>query len=189
MHEGVVRLSRGVGLPQPLPDVDGLALRLPGEGVGGAPLDLLINSAWRYVFAPSVLAPVWSAVLPHRTGTGRRVLLGARPVEGGFRLLAAPLLGAWQPWARLELGEEVDGEQLRFAPTVGADDLQPVELFRSLRGWSYEASQAGPGLSSTPPARSARSTPPGRRSPARRAAGPRRAARAAAAAGRAAQRR
>ena len=143
VHEGVVRLSRGVGLPEPLPDVEGLALRLPGEGVGGAPLDLLINSAWRYVFAPSALSPVWSAVLPHRTGTGRRVLLGARPVQGGFRLLAATPLGAWQPWARLELGEEVDGEQLRFLPTIGADDLQPVELFRTLRAWSYEASQSG----------------------------------------------
>jgi hypothetical protein len=143
VHEGVVRLSRGAGLPAPLPDVDGLALRLPGEGLDGAPLDLLVNSAWRYVFAPSVLSSVWSAVLPHRTGTGRRVLLGARPVDGGFRLLAAPLLGAWQPWGRLELGEEVAGEQLRFTPTTGAADLQPVALFRSLRAWSYEASQAG----------------------------------------------
>ncbi len=143
VHEGVVRLSRGVGLPRPLPDVEGLALRLPGEALGGAPLDLLVNSAWRYVFAPSVLSPVWSAVLPHRTGTGRRVLLGARPVAGGFRMLAAPLLGAWQPWGRLELGEQVEGEHLRFAPTVGAEDLQPTELFRALRSWSYEASQAG----------------------------------------------
>src|SRR3712207_8796467 len=33
-HEGVVRLSRGAGLPEPLPDVEGLALRLPGLGVG-----------------------------------------------------------------------------------------------------------------------------------------------------------
>ena len=46
-HQGVVRLSRGAGLPAPLPDVEGLALRLPGRGVGGAPLDLLVNSAWR----------------------------------------------------------------------------------------------------------------------------------------------
>jgi hypothetical protein len=52
VHQGVVRLSRGAGLPEPLPDVEGLALRLPDLGVGGAPLDLLINSAWRYVFAP-----------------------------------------------------------------------------------------------------------------------------------------
>jgi hypothetical protein len=143
VHTGLVRLSRGAGLPEPLPDVEGLALRLPGLGVDGAPLDLLINSAWRYVFAPSVLSPTWSAVLPHRTGSGRRVLLGARPQAGGFQLLAAPPLGPWQPWGRLELGAQLDGEQLRFLPTIGAPDLQPVELFRTLRAWSYEASQAG----------------------------------------------
>ena len=143
VHTGLVRLSRGAGLPEPLPDVEGLALRLPDLGVGGAPLDLLINSAWRYVFVPSVLAPTWSAVLPHRTGSARRVLLGARPDRTGFTLVAAPLLGDWTPWGRLDLGDVLDGEDLRFAPTIGAPDLQPVELFRTLRAWSYEASQAG----------------------------------------------
>lgn len=146
VHEGVVRLSRAVGLPQPLPDAEGLALRLPGLGIGGAPLDLLVNSAWRFVFAPAVLSPVWSAILPHRTGDGRRVLIGARPLGAlrtdGFQMLAAPVLGSWQPWGELRLGEEVDGEQLRFAPTLGADDLQPVQLFRRLRARSYERSQA-----------------------------------------------
>lgn len=141
-HSGVVRLSRGVGLPSPLPDVEGLALRLPGLGTGGAPLDLLVNSAWRFIFAPRVLSPTWSTVLPYRTGSGRRVLLGARPTPTGFVLLAAPLLGAWRPWGRLELGAAYDGEHLRFAPTIGADDLEPVALFRTLRAWSYDASQA-----------------------------------------------
>jgi len=141
-HDGVVRLSRGAGLPAPLPDVDGLALRLPGLGVGGAPLDLLVNSAWRFAFAPTALSGTWSSILPHRTGTGRLVLVGARPTTSGFQLLLAPPLGAWQPWARLTLGGPVDGEQLRFAPTVGADDLVPVALFRTLRAWSYDASQA-----------------------------------------------
>jgi hypothetical protein len=111
--------------------------------VEGAPLDLLINSAWRYAFVPSVLAPTWSAVLPHRTGTGRRVLLGS--ASGPDRLHAAGRSPArrWAPWGRLDLGEVVDGEDLRFVPTIGAPDLQPVELFRTLRAWSYEASSAG----------------------------------------------
>lgn len=141
-HEGVVRLSRAVGLPAPLPDAEGLALRLPGQGVDGTPLDLLINSAWRYVFAPSVLSPVWSAILPHRTAIGRLVLLGARPEDGGFALLVAAPLGRWRQWGRLSLAAEFDGEHLQFAPTVGAPDLQPVELFRTLRARSYDASQA-----------------------------------------------
>lgn len=143
VHEGVVRVSRAVGLPAPLPDVDGLALRLPGLGSGGAPLDLLVNSAWRYAFVPSVVSLTWSSVLPYRTGTGRQVLLGARPTGDGFTLLVAPPLGAWLEWGELTLGEPVDGEDLRFRPTVGADDLQPVALFRTLRQWSYDSSQAG----------------------------------------------
>ena len=146
VHEGVARLSRAVGLPPSFPDAEGLALRLPGLGVGGAPLDLLVNSAWRFVFAPAALSPVWSAILPHCTGDGRRVLLGARPLGAlradGFEMLAARPLGPWEPWGELLLGETVDGEELRFAPTVGADDLQPVQLFRALRARSYEKSQA-----------------------------------------------
>jgi len=142
-HEGVVRRSRGAGLPSPLPDVDGFALRLPGLGMGGAPLDLLVNSAWRYAFVPSLLAPTWSAILPHRTGSGRLVLLGARPTAAGFDLLVASPLGPWRRWGTLESGAPVDGEELRFAPTLGADDLVPVPLFRSLRAWSYDASSAG----------------------------------------------
>ncbi len=142
VHEGLVRISRAVGLREPLPDAEGLALRLPGLGVGGAPLDILINSAWRYVFAPAVLSPVWSAILPHRTGSGRRVLLGARPHDDGFTMLAAPLAGRWEPWGELVLGAPVDGERLRFEPTLGADDLRPVPLLRQLRAQSYERSQA-----------------------------------------------
>ena len=150
--QGVVRLSRGAGLPAPLPDVEGLALRLPGQGVDGAPLDLLINSAWRYAFVPSALAPTWSAILPHRTGSGRRVLLGARPSDDGFALLFADLLGPWRQWGRLALAGELDGEHLRFAPTVGAADLQPVELFRTLRARSYDASHAARQAPDTTPA-------------------------------------
>lgn len=143
IHSGLVRLSRGAGLPAPLPDVDGLALRLPALGVDGMPLDLLVNSAWRYAFAPSVLTPTWSAVLPHRTSSGRLVLVGARPVPEGFVMLAASPLGRWRPWGRLTIGGLLEVPELRFAPTVGADDLQPVGLFRTLRAWSYDASQAG----------------------------------------------
>src|SRR5687768_7464919 len=45
-HRGVVRLSRSAGFPPPLPDVGGLAVRLPGLGAGGGPLDLLMSTAW-----------------------------------------------------------------------------------------------------------------------------------------------
>ncbi len=142
-HEGLVRVSRGLGLPAPLPDVLGLALRLPGLGVGGAPLDLLMNtSALRFAFWPDWLSRTYSAILPHRTGSGQRVVLGARPVEGGWELLVAEPLGAWAVWGRLDLGPVVETERIRFLPTVGADDLAPVELLRQVRHEAYLRSQA-----------------------------------------------
>ena len=70
------------------------------------------------------------------------MLLGARPADDGFTLLVADPVGPWRQWGRLHLGAELDGEDLRFAPTVGAADLRPVELFRRLRAQSYDASQA-----------------------------------------------
>ncbi len=151
-HDVVVRLSRGVGLPEPLPDIVGLAIRFEGRGKGGGPLDVLVNTAGgppvlRHVFLPAPLGRTFSSVLPYRTGSGRQVLLGARD-EGrgtGWELLAASLTGPWTRWGRLTLGRELPAEvseELRFRPTLGADDLQQVELFRSLRDLSYRESQA-----------------------------------------------
>lgn len=141
-HPAVVRLSRALGLPRPLPDAEGLALRLPGLGVGGAPLDLLVNTAWRYVFVPRFLSATWSTLLPYDTGSGRRLVLGARPTREGFTLLAAGLLGPWREWGRVVLGAPFDGEDLAFAPTVGAPDLVPVRFLRGLRAQAYDRSQA-----------------------------------------------
>ncbi len=149
-HRAVVRVSRGVGLPEPLPDVLGLAIRLDGLGRDGEPLDLLVNTSGgppvlRHLFLPAPLAGTFSSVLPYRTGSGRLVLLGARRDGDGWELLAASLAGPWKRWGRLTLGAavpDVESEQLRFRPTVGADDLQPVELFRAVRDRSYRQSQA-----------------------------------------------
>lgn len=82
-HGGVVRLSRSVGLPEPLPDIEGLALRLPGLGVDGRPLDVLVVSAVRFAFVPSGISRTWSSILPHRTAPHR--LGSARPDRGSPR--------------------------------------------------------------------------------------------------------
>ena len=149
-HDAVVRISRGAGLPEPLPDVVGLAVRVDGLGRDGGPLDLLVNTAGgppvlRHVFLPAPLGRTFSSVLPYRTGSGRTVLLGAREDGDGYDLLAAPLTGGWTRWGRLTLGDPLPGtvsEELRFRPTLGADDLQPVALFRAVRDLSYRLSQA-----------------------------------------------
>ncbi|MGY1708456.1 hypothetical protein ACI8AC_02990 [Geodermatophilus sp. SYSU D00758] len=151
-HEVVVRVSRAVGLPEPLPDVVGLAIRFDGQGGDGGPLDVLVTTAGsppglRHVFLPEPLGRTFSAVLPHRTGSGRLVVLGARrdATGAGWDLLAAPVAGRWRRWGGLTLGAALpdpDAEGLRFRPTVGADDLQPVALFRAVRARSYRESQA-----------------------------------------------
>ncbi|MGY1795162.1 hypothetical protein ACI796_14385 [Geodermatophilus sp. SYSU D00525] len=149
-HDVVVRLSRGAGLPEPLPDVVGLAVRFPGLGWGGAPLDVLVNTSGglpglRHLFVPRPLGRTFSSVLPYRTGSGRLVVLGARSEGAGWDLLAAPLAGGWTRWGRLTVGAarpDAESEVLRFRPTLGADDLQPVALFRAVRDLSYRGSQA-----------------------------------------------
>lgn len=90
--KGVVRVSRGVGLPAPAPAA--ACCSAPARPGPGSPCS------------------------PRRSSAG------------------------WLEWGELTLGEPVDGERLRFRPTVGADDLEPVELFRTVRAWSYDASQA-----------------------------------------------
>jgi hypothetical protein len=86
-------------------------------------------------------------VLPYRTGSGRLLLLGARDEGTGtsWELLSASLAGAWTRWGRLTLGPVLPAEvseELRFRPTLGADDLQQVALFRAVRDQSYRESQA-----------------------------------------------
>ena len=148
-HDVVVRVSRGAGLPEPLPDVLGLAVRFGGLGKGGGPLDLLVNTSGgapglRHLFVPAPVGRTYSSVLPYRTGSGRVIMLGARGDGGGWALLAATLAGGWTRWGRLTPGPALpDGEAegLRFRPTLGADDLQPVELFRAVRDRSHRESQ------------------------------------------------
>lgn len=117
----VVRLSRAVGLPSGLPDVLGLALRVPGApvdergdgdgedgGDGGAVVDLLFAttglgrlSRWALVPHRDVAVP-YGALLPLRAPRGL-VLLAVAPageaVGAGrlsWRLLAAAPLGEWE---------------------------------------------------------------------------------------------
>jgi hypothetical protein len=120
----VVRVSRGTGIPAPLPDLLGLAVRLTGPG--GEPVDLLLTSAGRGRLGRLLPVPrrdaavVYSSVMGYRSdaGTIRLAALPERraaPAEPhaleqtvadeplAFTLAAARGLGAWQPFARLTL--------------------------------------------------------------------------------------
>ena len=164
----LVRLSRGAGLPTPLPDLLGLAVRLPGPD---GPVDLLLSTTGRGRLTRWVPVPrrdaaaVYCSIMGYRTPAGP-VFLAALPepeaapvtAEPGpvaaaarsgrlaFTLAAARGAGDWQPFARLRLlapVPEVDPD-LRFDavrhPPPGLVPDGPMARFRAP---AYAAAQAG----------------------------------------------
>ena len=171
----VVRLSRGIGLPDGVPDVLGLALRI--EDAYGAQRHqdfLLVSSArgavWQHLILPGprgFLGHAYSSVLLYRIGTGLRVV-GAEPrhrpgerirlpdlldsQHGGglsFNLTLAMLGGRTDTVAHLELGARIDDattEALAFNPWNCGGSIRPAGPFMGLRRPSYVGSQAGRGV-------------------------------------------
>ncbi|HEX5877927.1 MAG TPA: hypothetical protein VF468_06335 [Actinomycetota bacterium] len=91
----VLRFSRAAGLPEPLPDAFGVAVKLPDVYGPGADQDLLLTSSIdrpllrRLLFpATSFLRGAYSSALPYELGGGRRriVLLLVPKVPDGDRL-------------------------------------------------------------------------------------------------------
>mgnify|MGYP001136353803 CR=1 FL=1 len=161
--DAVVRVSRGIGLPDVLPDFNGLAVRLLDAHGEGRDQDLLLVSSGRLPVGRHVLVPVpfvgwtgYSSILPYRSPEGLRVL-GAAPFEGltsagvrrslpvEVRILGASLLGAWEPEVDLTLTEPLDGpscEALRFDPWHTGPRFLPAGVLNRLRLPAYAASQA-----------------------------------------------
>jgi hypothetical protein len=167
--EIVVRLSRALGLPEGMPDLWGLAIRIPDAYGTGRHQDLLLVTSaappgGRHALLPSrgVCGLPYSTVLPYRVG-GRTVLLGARALAPGpgpglaelrerergqlrFELKIAELGRKWKPVARLSLGKRLPPElteRLDFDPTNTGGGLHLAGYLNRLRGPSYRASQAG----------------------------------------------
>jgi hypothetical protein len=136
----VVRLSRGAGLPAPLPDLLGLAVRLPS---GGAPVDLLLTTSGRGPVSRVLPIPrrdaaaVYSSIMAYRSDAGSLRLVafpradevpsepaplaGAVAREGlRFTLAAARGPGRWRPFATLTLTAPVPG----LDPDVRFDAVQ-----------------------------------------------------------------
>lgn len=171
-HRALVRLSRGAGLPEPLPDIFGLAIRVLDAYGAGAHQDLLVNTAGaglgRFVFLPrrGYGEGQHSSVLPYRVGH-RLVLLGAAPQRRGlnrplareqdlaeviaagdllYRVQIATPFGDWDDVAMLELGRQLpdaEDESLRFNPIDNTGGgIVPVGFFQTLRRMAYRGSQA-----------------------------------------------
>jgi hypothetical protein len=152
-HVGVVRLSRGGGLPRPLPDFIGLAIRLPDVHGEGRHQDLLLVSSGEgvgvhHLFRPalSITDGPYSTILPYEIG-GEQYVIAARPRSAThFDLGVTPLTGRrMRRIGELRLGARRpdDENDLRFNPYNTGGGLEPATVFNRMRRWAYPMSQAG----------------------------------------------
>jgi hypothetical protein len=153
----VVRMSRGAGLPAPLPDLLGMAIRLSGIG---RPVDLLLTTTGRGVLGRMVPFPrcdaaaFYSSIMGYRSDAGV-VRFAAFPDGDGvpsepgpladavarerlrFTLQACRGLGAWRPVARLTLAAPMEHRDphVRFDavlnPPPGLLPDGPIARFRA----------------------------------------------------------
>ena len=171
-HRAVARLSRAAGLPQPLPDMHGIAVRIIDAHGEGCHQDLLMTSSLDGAVLHHLLVPSrsffshpYSSVLLYRIGERLRLvgmLARTQPVGGGtdfdqllrtaarrevrFALALAGLLGRWRPLATLHLGERLpaaDAERLRFNPWNTGGGIRPFGPAMGLREAAYRESQRG----------------------------------------------
>jgi hypothetical protein len=142
----LVRQSRAVGLPAPVPDIFGLAIRVPIDG--GCDGDLLFASTGlgrltRFMLTParSPYGRPMTTLLPYRTPAGAVLLSAVFQDEHRLALAWALGAGAWHPFAQLVLDEEpVDKADmgLSFEPVRNRlPGLDTYEWVRRLREPAY----------------------------------------------------
>ncbi|CCG05423.1 hypothetical protein [Blastococcus saxobsidens] len=109
----VVRMSRGAGFPAPLPDVLGLAIRMPGDD--GTPVDILLSTTGRGPITRLIPVPRSGAAVTYSS------IMAYRSAAGPVRIAAFPDVPALpsdpEPVAR-EAAE--GGVVFRLAAAVGA---------------------------------------------------------------------
>lgn len=114
--EVLVRLSRAVGLPSYLPDIHGLALRIPGtEG----PADLLLASTGlgslsRFVLtgSRSPQGRPMTTLLPYRTPRGPLLIAARHRSPSRMDLLVASPGGRWSRFGELALSAQaIEGDE------------------------------------------------------------------------------
>jgi len=163
----LVRFSRSLGLPDRLPDVLGVGLRVLSAHGPDAHQDLLLDSSvpvpvLRRLPVPQydLLGALYTSLTSYELGR-RRCLLGLLPDAGapgvravselagrgdGARLrLAAHVDGSWRELAVVELGRPVpNGREVRFSPDVTGGGIRPAGWLQDLRRDAYRASHVGP---------------------------------------------
>jgi len=168
-YDATVRFSRGIGLPQPLADLLGVALRVDAAHPDGGPQDLLVTSSGgrrgtRRMLLPSrdgFFGQWFSSVLPYRVGASR-TLLGVRattPAAGSgtdFERLEATHAGGdltfalalarrrgWTTVGVIHVGARLPDDEstaLSFDPWVTGGGIRPVGILNRLRAAAYPGS-------------------------------------------------
>jgi hypothetical protein len=151
-HRALVRFSRALGLPAPLPDLLGMAIRvLDAYGPGRHQDLLLVTSAdlpvIHHLFLPAAGARrrPYTSSLPYGAD-GERFLVGAVPAAEGFDLAVAPLMGRFSPVGRLVLGTRLPADANAIAFNVHdhtGGGLAPVGAINRMRDRAYSMSQWG----------------------------------------------
>jgi len=142
----LARQSRSLGLPAPLPDVFGLAVRVPTDDGGHG--DLLFASTGlgrlnRFVLVPtrSPYGRPMTTLLPYRTPVGAVLLSAVFRDTRTLALAWARGSGAWQPFGELVLDEapvEQGDLRLSFDPVQNRlPGLETYDWVRRLREPSY----------------------------------------------------
>jgi hypothetical protein len=142
----LVRQSRAVGLPSPVPDIFGLALRVPTEG--GRHGDLLfattgLGPLTRYTLTAtrSPHGRPLTTLLPYRTPAGAVLLSAVFHDETTVALAWALRSGAWHPFAELLLHQDPIDEAdlpLSFEPVRNVPPgMDTFDWVRRLREPAY----------------------------------------------------
>jgi hypothetical protein len=159
-HPVLVRFSRGAGLPEPLPDALGVAIKLPDAHGPGVDQDLLLTSSTdrpllrRLLFpARSFVRGAFSTALPYDLGSERVVLVlvpapisagrsagggGRRPVGGLAELRAVAANGL-----EFELRTAKSFGRSQPLATVTVDAPLPADQTEGLR---FNPWTTGPGI-------------------------------------------
>jgi hypothetical protein len=151
----MVRLSRATGLPEALPDVLGLALRVPREDGGHG--DLLLSTTGTSALGRFVIRPTrhparpYGSLMPYRSPLGP-LLVAAFPLAADgtrFALACSGLRGTWLPFGVLEVRSNWDDAPdapLTFDPVIHQlPGLQSYGWVAQLRRFSYAGSRRARG--------------------------------------------
>jgi len=147
----LVRFSRGAGLPDALPDVLGIAIRIPDADGAGHPQDLMLSTGGGSPLARRLLVPrrdyrgsTYTSLISYQVA-GHDLLVAALPAHDGFLLATAAGGSAWTPFARLSLGAQLPEEQSRelsFSVTHDAGGFRIGGRWRAARAGAYDAARS-----------------------------------------------